>query len=185
MGDEMRRSQRGNNNAYCQDNEVSWLDWSLLERHRDLYRFVQTMIAQRLRWMAVSGEEAFALSLNELLRRAQIEWHGVRLGSPDWADNSHTIAFTLRSGRGLLPFRLHVMFNAYWEALDFDLPPAPAPAVAGWRRWLDTSLESPEDIVYAVTAPPVRGTQYRVAPRSVAALFLPIDLSHNHPDQQH
>jgi isoamylase len=185
MGDEMRRSQRGNNNAYCQDNEVSWLDWRLLDRHRDLYRFVQTMIAQRLRWMAVSGEEAFALSLNELLRRAQIEWHGVRLGSPDWADNSHTIAFTLRSGRGLLPFRLHVMFNAYWEALDFDLPPAPAPAVAGWRRWLDTSLESPEDIVCAVTAPPVRGTQYRVAPRSVAALFLPIDLSHNHPDQQH
>jgi isoamylase len=124
MGNEMRRSQRGNNNAYCQDNEVSWLDWGLLDRHRDLWRFVQTLIAHRLRWMGASGDVSFELSLNELLRRAELDWHGVRLGCPDWADDSHSIAFTLRSGRGRLPFWLHVMFNAYWEALDFDLPPA-------------------------------------------------------------
>jgi isoamylase len=172
MGDEVRRTQRGNNNAYCQDNEVSWLDWSLLDRHRGLFRFVQTLIAQRLRWMGAGSEEAFALSLNELLRRAEIDWHGVRLGCPDWADNSHSIAFTLRLGRGRLPFWLHVMFNAYWEALDFDLPPAPAAGSAGWQRWIDTSLESPEDIMDPTTAPMVPGTQYRVAPRSVAALFV-------------
>jgi isoamylase len=81
MGDEMRRSQRGNNNAYRQDNEVSWLDWSLLDRHRDLYRFVRTLIAQRLRWFG-EGEDSFALSLNELLRRSEFDWHGVQLGSP-------------------------------------------------------------------------------------------------------
>jgi isoamylase len=174
MGDEMRRTQRGNNNAYCQDNEVSWLDWSLLDRHRDLWRFVQTLIGQRLRWMAAVGAETFDLSLNELLRRAEIDWHGVRLGSPDWSDDSHSIALTLRSGRGHLPFWLHIMTNAYWEALDFELPPAPAGAAAGWRRWIDTSRESPEDITSIVTAPPVLGSQYRVAPRSVAALFLRI-----------
>ena len=171
MGDEMRRSQLGNNNAYCQNNEVSWLDWSLLDRHHDLWRFVQTLIAQRLRWMRGGGEAIFDLSLNELLRRAEVDWHGVRLGSPDWADNSHSIALTLRSGRGLLPFWLHVMFNAYWEALDFELPPAPAAAIAGWKRWIDTSRESPDDIVEAATAPPLVGTRYRVAPRSVVALF--------------
>jgi isoamylase len=175
MGDEVRRTQRGNNNAYCQDNEVSWLDWSLLDRHRGLFRFVQTLIAQRLRWMGAGSEEAFALSLNELLRRAEIDWHGVRLGCPDWADNSHSIAFTLRLGRGRLPFWLHVMFNAYWEALDFDLPPAPAAGSAGWQRWIDTSLESPEDIMDPTTAPMVPGTQYRVASRSVAALFVRTD----------
>jgi glycogen operon protein len=175
MGDEMRRTQRGNNNAYCQDNEVSWLDWSLLDRHRDLYRFVQTLVAHRLRLMGMDGGESFGLSLNELLRRADIEWHGVRLGAPDWADDSHSIAFTVRSGQRHLPFWVHVMFNAYWEALDFDLPPAPAVAVAGWQRWIDTCLESPEDIVDASAAPPVRGTQYRVAPRSVVALFLRTD----------
>jgi isoamylase len=174
MADEMRRSQRGNNNAYCQDNEVSWLDWGLLDRHRELCRFVQTLIGHRLRWLGASHEETFALSLNELLRRAEIDWHGVRLGCPDWADDSHSIAFTLRLGRSRLPFWLHVMFNAYWEALAFDLPPPPATAAAGWQRWIDTSRESPEDVMDMTTAPPVRGTQYRVAPRSVAALFLRI-----------
>jgi len=174
MGDEMRRSQRGNNNAYCQDNEVSWLDWSLLDRHRELYRFVQTLISQRLRWMEAGGEESFALSLNELLRRAEIDWHGVRLGSPDWGYNSHSVALTLRLGRGRLPFWLHVMFNAYWDPLDFDLPSLPDMALAGWQRWIDTSLESPEDVMDAASGPPVPGTQYRVAPRSVAALILRI-----------
>jgi isoamylase len=175
MGDEMRRSQCGNNNAYCQDNEVSWLDWSLLDRHHDLFSFVQTLIAQRLRWMGAGGEETFALSLNELLRRAEIDWHGVRLGCPDWADESHSIAFTLRLGRGRLPFWLHVMFNAYWEALDFDVPPAPAAAISGWQRWIDTSRVSPEDVMDAANGPPVQGRQYHVASRSVAALFLRID----------
>ena len=175
MGDEIRRSQCGNNNAYCQDNEVSWLDWSLLDRHHDLFRFVQTLIAQRLRWMGAGGEETFALSLNELLRRAEIDWHGVRLGCPDWADESHCIAFTLRLGRGRLPFWLHVMFNAYWEALDFDVPPTPAAAISGWQRWIDTSQVSPEDVMDAANGPPVQGRQYHVASRSVAALFLRID----------
>ncbi len=122
MGDEMRRTQSGNNNAYCQDNEISWLDWSLLDRHHDLFRFVQTLISHRLRWMKAGDVTGFELSLNELLRSADIDWHGVRLGSPDWANDSHSIAFTLRSGRYRLPVWLHVIFNAYWEALDFDLP---------------------------------------------------------------
>ena len=175
MGDEMRRSQRGNNNAYCQDNEVSWLDWSLLDRHRDLYRFAQKSIAHRLHWMGSGSQVSSELSLNELLRSAEIDWHGVRIGSPDWANDSHNIAFTLRSGRHRLPLWLHVMFNAYWEALDFDLPPIPATAVAGWQRWIDTSLESPEDIMDPPAAPWVPGTQYRVAPRSLAALFVRTD----------
>ena len=175
MGDEMRRSQRGNNNAYCQDNEVSWLDWSLLDRHPDLYRFAQKLIAHRLRWMGSCSQVSFELSLNELLRSAEIDWHGVRLGSPDWANDSHSIALTLRSGRYGLPLWLHVMFNAYWDALDFDLPPTPATAVAGWQRWIDTSRESPEDIMDPPAAPRMPGTQYRVAPRSVAALFVRTD----------
>ena len=175
MGDEMRRTQRGNNNAYCQDNEVSWLDWSLLDRHADLHRFVQMLIAYRLRGIEMGSEEGFGLSLNELLRRAEIEWHGVRLGSPDWSDDSHSIACTVRPRAGLFPFWLHLMSNAYWEALDFDLPDVPPAAVSGWRRWIDTALESPEDIMDAPAAPLVSGTQYRVMPRSVAALFVRID----------
>ena len=99
MGDEMRRTQRGNNNAYCQDNEVSWLDWSLLDRHRDLHRFVRMLISHRLRGVEMRGGEGFGLSLNEVLRRAEIDWHGVRLGCPDWSDDLHSIACTVRPGR--------------------------------------------------------------------------------------
>ncbi len=175
MGDEMRRTQRGNNNAYCQDNEVSWLDWSLLDQHRDLHRFVKMLIAHRLRGIEMGGGLSLGLSLNELLRRAEIDWHGIRLGAPDWSDDSHSIACTVRSGPGVLPFQLHLMSNAYWEALDFELPPVPETAVAGWRRWIDTALQSPEDIVDPAAAPPVPGTQYRVASRSVAALLMPVE----------
>ena len=69
------------------------------------------------------------------------------------------------------------MSNAYWEALDFELPPVPKTAVSGWRRWIDTALEAPEDIVDPAAAPPVPGTQYGVAPRSVAALLVRIGAS--------
>ncbi len=174
MGDEMRRTQRGNNNAYCQDNEVSWLDWSLLDRHRDLHRFVQTLIAHRLRGIEI-GKESLGLSLNELLGRAEIDWHGVRLGQPDWSDDSHSLACTIRPGLHHFPFWLHMMSNAYWDALDFDLPHVPETAVSGWQRWIDTAREPPEDITDPPWAPLVDGTQYRVMARSMATLYVPID----------
>jgi hypothetical protein len=142
---------------------VSWLDWSLLDRHRDLHQFVRKLIAHRLRLLSAGDEESFGLSLNQLLRRAEIDWHGVQLGRPDWSDSSHSLALTARPRQRQIPLWLHVMFNAYWEALDFELPLAPAAGVAGWQRWIDTSLESPEDIMDAAAAPSVPGTQYRVA----------------------
>ena len=182
MGDEMRRTQWGNSNAYCQDNEVSWLDWSLLDRHRDLHQFVRKLIAHRLRLLNAGHEESFGLSLNQLLRRAEIDWHGVRLGRPDWSESSHSLALTVRPRQRQIPLWLHVMFNAYWEALDFELPLAPEAAVAGWQRWIDTSLESPEDIMDAAAAPPVPGMQYRVAPRSVVALFSRTDTCFGLPE---
>jgi isoamylase len=82
---------------------------------------------------------------------------------------------TVRPRQRQIPLWLHVMFNAYWEALDFELPLAPASASAGWQRWIDTSLESPEDIMDAAAAPAVPGMQYRVAARSVTALFVRTD----------
>ena len=94
MGDEVRRTQNGNNNAYCQDNELSWFDWTLLERHRDLHRFVKTLIRQRLMLGKDLGVES--VSLNELLRSAEIEPHGVRLREPDLDLWSHSLAVTVR-----------------------------------------------------------------------------------------
>jgi glycogen operon protein len=166
MGDEVRRTQRGNNNAYCQDSEISWFDWSLLKRHGDVHRFVKALNGFRQRRDVVMEETA--LSLNELLRRARVEWHGVALKCPDWSDHSHSLAFTLRSLRAR--FLLHGMLNAYWEPLTFELPPVPAEARQGWRRCIDTALDSPGDISPWDTAPVVTLATYVAQPRSVVLL---------------
>ena len=164
MGDEVRRTQKGNNNPYCQDSDISWFDWSLLERHADMHRFVKELNRFRRRPDVVA--EMAAPSLNELLRRAPIEWHGVLLKRPDWSDHSHSLAFTLRSWRAHV--LLHGMLNAYWELLSFELPPVPAGP--GWRRWINTALESPGDICPWQSAPVVTQATYVVQPRSVVLL---------------
>ena len=167
MGDEVRRTQQGNNNAYCQDGPISWFDWTLFERHADLHRFVKTLNAFRQRRDVV--KEA-GMSLNELLRRAPIEWHGVALNRPDWSDHSHSLAFTLRSLRAR--FLLHVMLNAYWEPLTFQLPAVPADSQHPWRRCIDTALASPDDIAPWETAPAVEAAAYVAQARSVVLLAL-------------
>ncbi len=168
MGDEVRRTQRGNNNAYCHDGDISWFDWTLLQKHPDIHRFVKMLNAFRQR-RDVVAEEA-VLSLNELLRRSQIVWHGVELGRPDWGDSSHSLAFTLRSLRGR--FLLHVMLNAYREPLTFEIPPVAAGHSQRWRRCIDTARASPDDIYHWDTAPTVDHLAYVVEARSVAALAL-------------
>jgi len=166
MGDEVRRTQRGNNNAYCQDNDVSWFDWRLLERHADIHRFVKVLTAFRQRRDLVAEE--IPLTLNELLHRARIEWHGVALHHPDWSSRSHSLAFSLQSVRQR--FVLHGMLNAYWEPLTFELPSARADSPGSWRRSLDTALPSPDDINTFELAPVVSTPTYLVQPRSVVLL---------------
>jgi len=171
MGDEVRRTQRGNNNAYCQDSDISWFDWSLLERHGDIHRFVKALNRFRQRRDVVV--EGAGLSLNQLLRRARIEWHGVALNRPDWSDHSHSLAFTLRSLRAR--YLLHGILNAYWEPLTFELPPVAAERQQAWRRCIDTGLESPDDICPWETAPVVSQATYVVQPRSVVLLALALE----------
>jgi isoamylase len=171
MGDEVRRTQRGNNNAYCQDSDISWFDWSLLERHGDIHRFVKALNGFRQRRDVVV--QGVALSLNELLGQATIEWHGVALNHPDWSDHSHSLAFTLRTLHAR--FLLHGMLNAYWEPLAFELPPVPAEGRQAWRRCIDTALTLPDDVSPWETAPVVSETRYVAQPRSVVLLALALE----------
>jgi glycogen operon protein len=168
MGDEVRRTQRGNNNAYCQDSDISWFDWTLLEQHSDIHRFAKEL--NRFRQRRDVLVEGKALSLNQLLHRARLEWHGVALNHPDWSDHSHCLAFTLRSLRAR--FLLHGILNSYWEPLPFELPALPAGNQNGWRRCIDTSLESPNDISPWENAPVVRQATYLAQPRSTVLLAL-------------
>ncbi len=173
MGDEARRTQRGNNNAYCQDNEISWFDWDLVEKHAGLYRFVQRIIAGNLQ-RGFSVEE-LGLSLNQLLQEAQITWHGLKLNQPDWGADSHAIALTLKGLRGRLT--VHIMINAYWEELEFEVPQVAEFSGHDWKRWIDTSLASPDDISSWDEAVLVRETAYPVQPRSMVSL---VSLVKNH-----
>jgi glycogen operon protein len=167
MGDEVRRTQLGNNNAYCQDGPLTWFDWTLVERHRDLHRFVRELIRLRARRELSAGEHG--LTLNQILSRGQVEWHGVRLNRPDWGEDSHTLACTLRSLSGRL--LLHLIANAWWQPLDFELPRPPGAGESGWRRLVDTALEAPGDIVDPGEAPRVPEPTYRAQARSVVLLL--------------
>ena len=166
MGDEVRRTQGGNNNAYCQDDETSWLDWTLLEQHADVLRFVSLLNARRLQ--RSSGHEDRRVTLNQLIRDARHAWHGVRLNQPDWSGNSRCLALTAEMQGGSI--LIHLMMNAGWEPRDFELPP-PAEDGPGWLRWIDTALASPEEIVPWEEATAVSTTEYRVQDRSVVVLF--------------
>jgi len=167
MGDEVRRTQGGNNNAYCEDNETSWFDWSLLVRHADVHRFVSLLNARRL--LRDVEHERRRVRLNQFIDQAKKTWHGVRVGQPDWSEHSHSLAFEtelLREG-----LRVYLILNAYWEPLTFELPMVGDDLGGVWRRWIDTSLESPQDIVRWEAAPAVAAPTYRTGPRSVVVLF--------------
>ena len=166
MGDEVRRTQRGNNNAYCQDNESSWFDWTDADRHADIHRFMKCLLALRARGNLARRESP--LTLNEILGQARITWHGITLNRPDWSDESHSLAMTARSFDGR--FLIHAIANAYWEPLAFELPRA-AGRHRGWRRLIDTDLDSPHDICPGPDAPLVSDDRYPVQPRSVVVLF--------------
>ena len=168
MGDEVRRTQGGNNNAYCQDNETSWFDWTLLAKRADVHRFVTLLNARRV--LRDVEPERQRVALNQLIRQADITWHGVRLHEPDWRHYSHSVAFTARFAKERVFF--HVILNAYWEPLEFELSPVADGGRHPWRRWIDTFLDSPHDIVDWERAPSVPGHSYRAEPRSVVVLFL-------------
>jgi len=165
MGDEMRRTQQGNNNAYCQDNEISWLDWRLLERHGDLRRFVKQLVGYRLR-RDLSGDDP-ALTLNQLLSQARVHWHGVRLNEPDWGEQSHSIAATLESLSGKITH--HLILNSHWDGLDFELP-QPMVGEGGWRRLMDTGLDGGAEISHWGEAALVHAPFYRTGPHSIVLL---------------
>jgi glycogen operon protein len=167
MGDEVRRTQRGNNNAYCQDDETSWFDWTLIERYADVHRFVTLLSTRRL--LRDIEPEMRRESLNQLLREAIKAWHGVKLNQPDWSDQSHSLALSARAAGEELSF--YVILNAYWEALDFELPHPRENSEDAWRRWIDTTLDSPHDIAEWQNAVPVCGGTYRAGPRSVVVLL--------------
>jgi glycogen operon protein len=164
MGDEGGRTQGGNNNAYCQDNEISWLDWARLAEYAEIRRFVQGLTRLRREHAPFRSEHFWTTEAEG--RMPQLTWHGVRCHEPDWRSNSHSLAFSLRyPDRGE---SLYVILNAYWEPLSFELPELPSGQQ--WHRVVDTALPSPEDLAVPGQEQPLSGTAYLATARSVVIL---------------
>jgi isoamylase len=166
MGDEVRRSQRGNNNAYCQDNDASWLDWTLLSKHADIHRFVKLLIERRV--IRDLEHEHQRASLTQVLRESKHALHGVKLNQPDWSPLSHSFAISGELKNEAV--FAHIIFNAHWEPLDFELPVS-ADGSQSWWRWIDTALDPPHDICEWNAETQVPGSTYRVGARSVVVLI--------------
>jgi glycogen operon protein len=163
-GDEFLRTQGGNNNAWCQDNEVSWVDWSFLARNADFWRFVKEMIALR--------RAHSALRRRTFPREGEVIWHGTEPYKPDFSPWSRTLALALDGSRtGREPDQdFYLAFNAWRESVSFRVPPPPQGRP--WRRVIDTALSSPLDIVGADEGPHVAvGTPYAVAPHALVVLI--------------
>jgi glycogen operon protein len=164
-GDEVRRTQKGNNNAWCQDNGTSWFDWTLVEKNRDLHRFWKRMIEFREKHAAVRRGQFFSGATNER-GLVDVSWHGTKLSSPGWGDpNGRALSVTLAGFDG--DSDIHIMLNMHWESLDFELP-----AVTGrsWLKAVDTSQTPPCDIADFGDELPVISNACKVDGRSIVVL---------------
>jgi isoamylase len=169
-GDEFLRTQQGNNNAWCQDNELSWVDWSFCQTNADMLHFTRALIAFRKRHPALRRQR-FLTGASAGAGGPDIIWHGIMPGQPDFSSASACIAFALngkQTGRES-DCDIYVAFNAWQSPLTFQLPPAPSGQP--WRRIIDTAKASPDDFLPEEDAPPIKGLpQLRVDNFSLVVL---------------
>lgn len=164
-GDEVRRTQNGNNNAYCHDDAISWFDWDLVQKNVEIFQFFSRMIEFRKSHPILRRAVYFTGQTNER-GLADISWHGCELNGPGWFDGSSSVlAFTL-GGFGTDP-DIHVMMNMHWESATFALPHVPG---RDWHRAVDTSLGHLEDICQQGYETPINGSSYIVNARSTVVL---------------
>ncbi|HID38448.1 MAG TPA: glycogen debranching protein GlgX [Calditrichaeota bacterium] len=137
-GDEFRRTQRGNNNAYCQDNEISWLDWRLQKENSGLLRFFRLLIRFRKAHNQLRRAHFEVGNINGL---PEMSWHGLRLNEPDWSDEARWLAVHYGPTKEN-KHQIFIIFNQDTGAHAFQLPPLKK---GRWYRVMDTSLASPDD----------------------------------------
>ncbi|TWU59823.1 Glycogen debranching enzyme [Rubripirellula tenax] len=165
-GDEVRRTQKGNNNTYCQDNDLNWMDWNALDQNQPMFRFWKRMIAFRKQHTSIHRSRYFTGDVNSR-GVADISWHGTQLNSPGWNDpNGRALALTL--GGFDAEDDVHIMLNMHWEEIEFELPSV---ADRRWHQAVNTALPSPQDICeYGKECSLTNDQAFQVAGRSIAIL---------------
>jgi len=165
MGDEIRRTQLGNNNAYCQDNELSWFPWGQIEQHKEILEFVKKTI-HFVKTRNIFNIEEF-WNNNDNIYGEYLAWHGTELNKPDFGHFSRTLAYTLRGLPGENEF-IHVMCNSYWSALEFQLPPLTHELK--WNLMIDTARLDGFDFLAVPNNAMIGQETYWVQPRSTVVL---------------
>jgi isoamylase len=158
-GDEFMNTQQGNNNPYNQDNEITWLNWDLLEQNLDMFRFFKLMISFRKSHPSIGRSRYW---------RDDVAWYGAMAGV-DFSPNSHALAYFLR-GSSVGDSDLYVMINGDWDDLPFAIQEG---RKEEWRRIVDTALPSPQDIVEQRAGVPLSSLQVLAKARSVVILERP------------
>lgn len=165
-GDEFGRTQMGNNNAYCQDNELSWIDWQLIEQNSDLLRFFRLLIKFRKDHPVLA--DGFANSSEK--DTANVIWHGLKPGEPDWSYESRSLAFQVSELNNGHQQDIYFIANAHWKSFRFMMPKLSRNRK--WYRVIDTTLKSPFDISNPGEEEAIeRHLSYRVGPRSVVVFL--------------
>ncbi len=160
-GDEFGRSQGGNNNAYCQDNEISWLNWDLTHENEGLLRFFRGVISLRKKHAIFRRQGFFAHGDKEII------WQGVKKDEGDWHANASLLC-CLMDGRGQ-DNDFFLAFNGGYRSKDVELPDSPNGQA--WRVIVDTSLTAPHDIVAEENGVLVRTKKIALRSRSVVVLI--------------
>jgi len=184
-GDEFGRTQQGNNNPYCQDNETSWIDWNLAQTNAALLRFFQKIIALRNGHPVLRRSHFLTGEDTNLDEQPDVSWHGLTLKKPDWSGRSRVLAFMLDGSE--LPYEgkdddFYVALNGDIVRHSFQVPP-----LKPGRRWfriIDTGRNSPEDILDEDQGIEIRGKRYSVLPMSAVVFISPNGLavgSHSPP----
>ncbi len=164
-GDEVLRTQKGNNNCYCQDNELGWFDWGLVEKNADVLRFVQELIAFRMRHPCLRRKHFLTGKRRNSRGILDIEWHGIEPGSRPWDDpEGRFIAFTMGGIDEQDEPDIHVIANMEEAEAEVILPQN---SVFSWHLAIDTMKSGPDDIIVPQEQKPWTGTKYNAGPRSV------------------
>lgn len=171
-GDEMGKTQRGNNNAYCQDNGISWIDWSLLEQNKELFEHFRKMIAFRMAHPVLRGCMHFQNVDYVGSGYADISWHGSRAWEPDWSDSSRCLAFMLCGMHAkcgtVEDDSVYVAMNMHWEKHAFELPKLPR-GVA-WHVFANTAVPAQDIREPGQESKLANQREFLLEPRSVIVL---------------
>ena len=172
-GDEMGNTQWGNNNAYCQDNEISWIDWSLLEKNKEIYEFARKMVAFRNAHPVFRNCSHFKNRDYMGSGVADITWHGTKAWDVDWSGSNRMLAFMLcgkhAKGGTVKDNTIYVAMNMHWEMHGFELPQAYKGAQ--WHVFANTDAAAPQDIWEVGQEKKLENQkEFLVGPRSVVIL---------------